>query len=560
MDPTKMPDASWPAEAVDSEAKTFSAKVPALRKAPRKQKFQNLSVSDFGDANTLKSLEKASRKVERDLGAEYPLRLGGKSVTTGELLISRDPGNPSSVVGRVSRGHVAEVDRAIEAATEAQRLWARVSFVERTRVLFKAAQMFRTRRFELDAWLVREAGKTWVEADADVAEAVDFLEYYGREMLRLGVEQPLTEVSGEDNRLDYLPLGVVAVIAPWNFPVAILTGMTAAAVVTGNSVVLKPSSDTPVVAAKVVEIFEKAGLPDGVLNFLPGSGSDIGDPLVNHPGVRAICFTGSMDVGLRINELAAQTPRGQFWIKRVIAELGGKNAIIVDETADLDLAAEGVVAAAFGFQGQKCSACSRLVAVEEIFDPLLERIVERSSRLRQGSTLDLGTDLGPVISESALTKILDYIELGRNEGELVLGGHRALPAGFESGYFVQPTIFTNVNSGARIAQEEIFGPVLACIRARDFDDALHIANGTQFGLTGSLYSRSRIHLERAREDFHVGSLYLNRRCTGALVGAHPFGGFNRSGTDAKAGGRDYLLLFLQGKVVSEQSGLAPDSE
>lgn len=537
-----------------------SARIPERRKAPRKQRFRNLPLADFADDKNRKAMTSALKKVARALGADHPLRIGGESVSTVESIISRDPSSPSEIVGRVARAHVEQVQQAVQTAYEAQPAWGRVSFVERAEVLFKAAKIFRSRRFELNAWMVRESGKGWVEADADTAEAVDFLEYYGREMLRLGVDQPVTELAGEDNRLDYLPLGVVAVIPPWNFPVAILTGMTAAALVTGNSVVLKPSSATPVVAAKVVEIFEKAGVPPGVLNFVPGSGSEIGDPLVSHPLVRSISFTGSMEVGLRINELAARTLPDQLWIKRVVLELGGKDAIVVDETTDLDVAADSVVASAFGFQGQKCSACSRLIAVEEIYDDLVERVVARAKTLRSGTPADLDTDVGPVISEAAMSKILEYIEFGRQEGELLLGGNRTVVPGLESGYFVQPTIFARVNPGARIAQEEIFGPVLACIPARDFSDALHIANGTRFGLTGAVYSQRRARLERARDEFHVGNLYLNRKCTGALVGAHPFGGFNRSGTDSKAGGPDYLLHFLQAKLVSEKMGLAPEEE
>jgi 1-pyrroline-5-carboxylate dehydrogenase len=545
---------------VSDDQSVTSARVPERRKAPRKQRFQNLALADFSDDKNRQLMTAALKKVEKALGAEHPLRIGGESVTTVESIISRDPAVPSQIVGRVARAHVEQLERAIRSAHDAQPAWARVSFVERAEVLFRAAKLFRTRRFELSAWMVREAGKSWVEADADTAEAVDFLEFYGREMLRLGLDQPVTAVEGEDNRLDYLPLGVVAVISPWNFPVAILAGMTAAALVTGNSVVLKPSSDTPVVAAKVVEIFEKAGVPPGVLNFVPGSGSEIGDPLVSHPLVRAISFTGSMDVGLRINDLAARTPPGQLWIKRVVLELGGKDAIVVDETADLDLAADGIVAAAFGFQGQKCSSCSRLIAVEAIYDDLIGRVVARAANLRPGSPTDPEADIGPVISDAAMSKILEYIELGREEGDLLLGGNRAVVPGLEFGHFIQPTIFSRVNPGASIAQEEIFGPVLACVPTRDFSDALHVANGTPFGLTGAVYSRSRARLERARQEFHVGNLYLNRKCTGALVGAHPFGGFNRSGTDSKAGGPDYLLHFLQAKLVSEKTGLAPEEE
>ena len=537
-----------------------AARIPERKKPPRKQKFQNQPLLDFGNADVRALMEKALARVERAFGAEFPLVIGGESVSTGEWIVSRNPNEPSVVVGKVARAHAAEVDRAVDSAVEAQKEWGRTPYDRRAGVIFKTAQLFRSRRHELNAYMVLEAGKSWVEADADTAEAIDFLEFYGREMLRYGADQPLTPVEGEDNRLQYLPLGVVAVIPPWNFPVAILTGMTAAALVAGNAVVLKPSSETPAVGAKVAELFRRAGIPDGVLNFVPGNGADIGDHLVTHPLVRAISFTGSMQVGLRINELAARTPPEQLWIKRVVAEMGGKDAIVVDESADLDLAADGVVASAFGFQGQKCSACSRLIAVDSIYDELVQKVVERASALKIGPSSDPQNDVGPVISEAALEKILSYMELGADEGECLLGGERARPMGHEQGYFVQPTIFSEVNSRARLSQEEIFGPVLACERARDFDDALRIANGTPYGLTGSVYSKNRANLERARETFHAGNLYLNRKCTGALVGAHPFGGFNRSGTDSKAGGRDYLLLFLQAKLVSERIGLAPEAD
>ncbi len=524
---------------------------------PAVKLFQNVPAADFQKNGERQKLEAALRAVRGALGMDYPLRLGGESLATGDWVESRDPGNPQVVVGRASKADAGHMDQAVEAAARAFEAWRRVPVEERARLLFKTAALFRRHRYELDAWTIREAGKTWSEADADVAEAVDFLEFYGRDMLRYGGGQRLAPVAGEDNRLDYLPLGVVAVIPPWNFPVAILTGMTAAAIAAGNTVVLKPSSETPVVAAKVVELFEQAGLPPGVLNFIPGSGAAVGEALVGHPRVRAIAFTGSMEVGLRVNELAARTPAEQPWIKRVIAELGGKNAILVDETADLELAASGAVASAFGYQGQKCSACSRLVAVEAIYDELLAKVAARAGALRMGHPEDPQVQVGPVISEPAMQKILGYIEIGRGEGKLVVGGERARVAGFEEGYYLQPAIFSEVPRAARIAQEEIFGPVLACIRAPDFEAALEIANGTRFGLTGAVYSRNRPRLEKARLEFHAGNLYFNRKCTGALVGGHPFGGFNRSGTDSKAGGRDYLLLFLQAKVVSERLGMAP---
>jgi 1-pyrroline-5-carboxylate dehydrogenase len=396
--------------------------------------------------------------------------------------------------------------------------------------------------------LIYEVGKNWTEADGDTAEAIDFLEFYAREALRYDESPPLTPVPGEKNELRYLPLGVGVVIPPWNFAFAIMAGMTSAAVVTGNTVVLKPSSDAPVVAAKFVDLMHEVGLPPGVLNFVPGSGGVIGDAIVTNPKTRFVAFTGSKEVGLRINELASKPQKGQHWIKRVVAEMGGKDSIIVADDADLDAAVEGVATSAFGFQGQKCSACSRAIVDAKIYDDFLVKLKDRVQTMNIGDPARRETYLGPVINEAALRSISEYIEIGKKEGRVLIGGGRAS----EQGYFLQPTVIADVHPEAKIAQEEIFGPVLAVIKATDFDNALQIANNTEFGLTGSVYSTDERKLERAREEFFVGNLYLNRKCTGALVGAHPFGGFNMSGTDSKAGGHDYLLLFMQAKVVSKK--------
>jgi 1-pyrroline-5-carboxylate dehydrogenase len=352
-------------------------------------------------------------------------------------------------------------------------------------------------------------------------------------------------IEGEDNQLVYIPLGVGAVIPPWNFPVAIMVGMTSASFVTGNTVVLKPASTSPMIAWQFMRILEDVGLPAGVVNFLTGSGSIIGDALIEHPMVRFIAFTGSRDVGLRINQLAAKPHKGQPWLKRAVLEMGGKDAVVVDETADLDAAAEGIVASAFGFQGQKCSAGSRAIIVGQVYDQVLQKVIDKTKQLSVGDVTKPETYMGPVVDENAMQKITGYIEIGKHEGRLVAGGGHHGP-----GYFIEPTVFADVDPHARIAQEEIFGPVLAVIKANDFDDALHIANDTEYGLTGSLYSRDQQRIERAKEEYHVGNLYFNRKSTGALVGVHPFGGFNMSGTDSKAGGRDYLLLFTQAKAIS----------
>ena len=409
--------------------------------------------------------------------------------------------------------------------------------------------MLRERRYEFSAWMVLEVGKSWVEADADLAEAVDFCEFYGREMLRLAEPQPLIHNEAEENELVYIPLGVGVIIPPWNFPLAILAGMSMAAVVTGNTIILKPSSDSPAVAAQFVKICQEVGFPPGVINFVTGGGSEFGEPLVVHPRTRFVSFTGSMQVGSRIYELAARRQPGQIWLKRVVAEMGGKDAIIVDEECDLEEAAGGVAAAAFGFQGQKCSACSRAIVLESIHDDFVELLVQKTRELvRMGSVEDPSVNFGPVINQRAQERILSYIEKGREESDLLSGGH----SGAEEGYYIEPTILTNVDPRGVIAREEIFGPVLAVIRARDYESALRIANDTVFGLTGAVYTTNPEKLERAKDEFHVGNLYLNRKCTGALVGIHPFGGFNMNGTDSKAGGRDYLLLFTQAKSIARK--------
>jgi 1-pyrroline-5-carboxylate dehydrogenase len=510
--------------------------------------FTNEPLTDFQQPGARAAMEAALATVAGRLGVEYPMMIGGKRVLTSLSTKSLDPSDPGRVVGRVPSGTADHADRAIRAAADAFETWKRVSAAERSAVLFRAADELRRRKHEFSAWMVYEVGKTWAEADADTAEAIDFLEFYGRENLRYAGPHPVTPVPGERNQLVYLPLGAGVVIPPWNFPLAILTGMAAAAIVAGNTVVLKPSSDSPIIAAQAVALLESAGLPPGVLNFVTGEGADVGEALVTHPLTRFVAFTGSKDVGLRVNEIAARPQPGQRWIKRVIAEMGGKDAIVVDRDADLDAAVSGVVASAYGFQGQKCSACSRAIVDTSLYDEFLKQVTARTQALRIGDPRDPATDVGPVVSERAMNKILEYVEIGKKEGRLLTGGARTDGAG----YFVAPAIFADVDSRARIAQEEIFGPVLAVTKARNLDDALRIANDTEFGLTGAFYSRDPAAVLRATRDFFVGNLYINRKCTGALVGGHPFGGFNMSGTDSKAGGRDYLLLFLQAQSIAER--------
>ncbi len=504
---------------------------------------------DFNQSQPREKMLTALEQVRGELGKSYALWLNGKPVTTRETFSSTSPADPDRVIGVMSKANVDQADQAIRAAAEAFKTWSRVDPDVRARVLIKGAAIMRRRLYELSAWQCFEESKSWIEAYADVCEAIDFLDFYGREMMRLAGSHPVTPFPGEENELRYIPLGVGVVIPPWNFPLAICAGMATAALVTGNTVVLKPASTAPVVAAKLVEILHEAGLPKNVLNFLPGPGSSVGDALVCHPLTRFISFTGSREVGVGVFAKAAQVQPGQIWLKRTVLEMGGKNCIVVDETADLSAAAEGVVTATFGFQGQKCSACSRLIAHQDIYDDLLERIVARSRELTIGDTTAAdNVFMGAVIDKNAHNKITEYITIGKSEGRVVLEGTK-IP---DKGYFVPPTIIADIAPNARIAQEEIFGPVLAVIKAKDFDDGLQIANGTDYGLTGGLFSRDRFRLERARHEFHVGNLYLNRKCTGALVDVQPFGGFNMSGTDSKAGGRDYLQLFLQGKSITER--------
>ncbi len=511
--------------------------------------FRNEPFIDFSDFENVHAMQAALTRVGDMLGHEYELIIGGERSRTTEKIESLNPARPAQVVGVHQKAGLEHAERAMQAALDAFATWQYVAVDERAALLLQTAELIRKRKFEFCAWLTYEVGKNWVEADADVAETIDFLEFYAREALRLAQATTPIQLPGERNQLLYIPVGVCAVIPPWNFPFAIMAGMTAAAIVTGNTVILKPSSESPTIAARFLNVLEEAGMPPGVVNFCPGSGSTFGNAIVEHPKTRLIAFTGSKEVGLDIHARAAQTKKGQIWIKRTILEMGGKDSIIVSTDCDLDAAVEGVVAAAFGFSGQKCSACSRAIVEDSVYDVFLERVRDRVETLRVGDPA-ANANLGPVVSRSAMDTILSYIQIGKGEGRLLAGGHAVASA--EGGYYVEPTVIADVAPTARIAQEEIFGPVLAVIRARDFDHALEIANNTEYGLTGALYSSSHEKLEHARRVFHVGNLYLNRKCTGAMVGAHPFGGFNMSGTDSKAGGPDYLLLFTQAKSIAEK--------
>jgi 1-pyrroline-5-carboxylate dehydrogenase len=510
--------------------------------------FTNEPFIDFSNAENRKKMEEALKKVRAEFGHEYPMWINGHKVVTKGKKTSTNPSRPSEVIGVFQDASKEQAAEAVEAAHKYFDVWKKVPAETRAKYLFKAAHIVRERKFEYAALVCYEVGKSWIEADADVAETIDFCEFYGREMLRLAEPQKLTPMRGEKNYLVYIPLGVGAVIPPWNFPMAIMAGLVVASLVTGNTVVLKPAADSPTIAAKFVDVLHEAGVPKEAVQFLTGSGAVIGDVIVQHPKTRYIGFTGSKEVGLRIAELANKPQPGQIWIKRTVLEMGGKDGIVVDEEADIDAAVEGTAQAAFGYQGQKCSACSRVIVSEKIYNTFLDKLVARTKTIKVGPSDDPNNYMGPVVSETAMKGILNYIEVGKQEGRLMTGGGRA--AG--DGYFIEPTIIADVDPKARLAQEEVFGPVLAVIKAKNFDHAMEIANNTEFGLTGAVYSKNPEKIRRAEEDFYVGNLYLNRKCTGAMVGAHPFGGFNMSGTDSKTGGKDYLLLFLQAKAVAEK--------
>ncbi len=513
--------------------------------------FRNEPFTDFTKEENASAMRAALEKVKSELGREYPLIIGGERISTDAKFESINPANRTEVVGRFQKATKDLAKRAVQTAYETFQTWRNTTPEARAAIVFHVASILRERKHEMSAWMIYEVGKTWAEADGDTAEAIDFCEFYAREMLRYAAPQPLVSIPGEENKLEYIPLGVGTVIPPWNFPLAIMAGMTAASFVTGNTVVLKPSSDAPTIAYKFFEILGEAGLPAGVVNFMTGSGAEVGDVIVDHPKTRYVAFTGSKEVGLRINERAAKVNEGQIWIKRVVAEMGGKDAIIVADDADLDDAATGVVQAAFGFQGQKCSACSRAIIDAKVYDTMLDKIVERTEKIKVGDPTDGATAMSAVINQKAFKTINDYVEQGKAEGGRVIAGGGS---DGEQGFFIEPTVIADVKPGDTIEQQEIFGPVLAVIKANDYDHALEIANDTEFGLTGAVYSSDEGKLERARREFHVGNLYLNRKCTGALVGVHPFGGFNMSGTDSKAGGGDYLLLFLQAKMAAEKMG------
>ena len=512
------------------------------------QPFVNEPYSDFTVSANEAAYRLALAGVREQLGGHYPLVIGGESIDTGRKIDSVNPCRPAELVGSAAGADAQLAERSIEMAWAAFAGWSRRSAEDRGRHLVKLAALMRDRKYELSAWETIEASKNWLEAEADVAEAIDFVEYYARQAVQLANPIEVAGYPGEENESHLIPIGAGVAIPPWNFPLAILAGMAIGPVAAGNTVIVKPASTTPIIAAKFMELVEAAGFPPGVVNYLPGAGSEIGDVLVDHPRTRFVNFTGSKEVGLRIAERSAKVQPGQMWLKRAYMEMGGKDAQIVDETADLGAAARAAVAGAFGFQGQKCSACSRLIVVDDVYDEVLDAVVEHTAELSVGPAED-NFNVNAVISGGQQRSILDEIEKGRATAKLVAGGE---PVDVEGGFYIRPTVFAEVEPDARLAQHEIFGPVLSVIRASDFDQALRIANSTEYALTGGLFSSSRDRIERVRREFQVGNLYINRKITGALVGVQPFGGFRMSGSNAKAGGPDYLRLFMEMKTVAER--------
>ena len=519
--------------------------------------YENSPLVNFVCKESQDKMRSALREVRSRFGEKYPLVIGGEKVWTDQLTPSLNPSAPTEIVGYAAKAGIPEAERAVKAARAAFRKWSRTPFEERARLVKRAAEILERRRFELSALEVFEVAKAWSEADADIREAIDFCRFYAQQMRRLGRPKLTQQVPGEESYHHYWPRGVAFVVAPWNFPIAILCGMTSAALVTGNAVIMKPSEQSIICGAMLMQVFEEAGVPPGVLNFLSGHGSVIGAHLVDHKDVDLIAFTGSREVGLKIWESAGVTRPGQRELKRVVCEMGGKNAMIVDSDADLDEAIGYSIYSAFGYQGQKCSALSRLILLEENHDRVLERLIPAAASLRVGDPEEPGIMVGPVIDESAYRRILDYIEIGKSEATLAYQAKEVPP----HGYFVPPTIFTGVKPDMRIAREEIFGPVLSVLKARDLDEALEVANGTDYALTGGFFSRSPANIERVKAQLEAGNVYINRSCTGAIVGRHPFGGFKMSGGGTKAGGEDYLLHFLLPRVVTEnitRHGLAPE--
>ena len=519
--------------------------------------YENASLVNFVYRESQEKMRTALQEVRTRFGQKYPLTISGRKVWTETLMHSLNPSQPDEIVGYVAEAGIPEADLALKAAHDAFEIWSRTPFEERCQLLDRVSAILDRRRFELSAVEVFEVGKPWAEADGDIREAMDFCRFYAQQMRLIGRPRLTQHVPGEESYQHYWPRGVALVIAPWNFPMAILCGMVTAALVTGNTVIMKPAEPSGIIGALLMEVFEEAGMPPGVLNFLPGHGSIIGAHLVDHPDIEMIAFTGSREVGLRIWESAGKTRPGQHELKRVVCEMGGKNPVIVDSDADLDETIVDTIYSAFGYQGQKCSACSRLIVLAENYDRVMERLIAAAASLRIGNPEDPGITVGPVIDEKAYRRILEIIERGKEEATLAFRGRDVPP----TGYFIPPTIFTDVKPEMTLSQCEIFGPVLSVLKARDLDEAIAIANDTDYALTAGFFSRSPANIERAKAELVAGNVYINRSCTGAVVGRHPFGGFKMSGGGTKAGGADYLLNFVVPRVVTEnimRHGFAPE--
>jgi RHH-type proline utilization regulon transcriptional repressor/proline dehydrogenase/delta 1-pyrroline-5-carboxylate dehydrogenase len=542
---------------VESPSHSAHSRNGATLSTPPGDTYENSPLVNFVHRSSQEQMRTALREVRGRLGQKYPIVIDGQKIWTGSLIDSINPSSPKQVVGAVAEAGIPEAEAAITAARKAFDHWCRVSVEHRAELLERVASIMDRRRFELSALEVFEVGKPWAEADGDIREAIDFLLFYAQQMRLRGLPQLTQHVPGEESYQHYWPRGVALVIAPWNFPMAILTGMVSAALVTGNTVIMKPAEQSAVCGAMVMEMFEEAGVPPGVLNFLPGKGRVIGQHLVDHKDVHMIAFTGSREVGLRIWESAGKTLPGQLELKRVVCEMGGKNAVIIDSDADLDEAIVDSIYSAFGYQGQKCSALSRLIVLDENYDRVIKRLVEAAASLRVGNPETPGIMVGPVIDETAYRRMLEIIEAGKKEATLAFQGN--VPS---EGFFIPPTIFTDVKPEMRLSCEEIFGPVLSVIRVRDLDEAIRVANDTDYALTGGFFSRSPANIERVKAELVAGNVYINRSCTGAVVGRHPFGGFKMSGGGTKAGGSDYLLQFLVPRIVTEnimRHGFAPDT-
>lgn len=540
---------SPPSSQSPSPIPPFSLSLPPL--------FSNIPDTDFIILKNRELMKETINDFKNHFDKSYPLVINGERVSTSSFVSLVNPSNTNEIIGKVAQASVAHADNAIEKAKEAFQFWQNTPTSERAKILQKAADIMKEKRFELAAIMIVEEGKPWREADGDVSEAIDFLNYYSIEAKKLFTEEKLLSPQGEENYSIYKPRGVAVIISPWNFPLAILTGLSSAALICGNTVILKPAKQASIIAYKYLEILEEASLPKGVCNYLPGEGKVIGNYLVQHKNINLIAFTGSMEVGLSINNLAAEQKEGQDFVKKVICEMGGKNAIVIDNDADLDEAVKGVIYSAFGYAGQKCSACSRVIVVKEIYEKFLERLVYAAKSIKVGPACEPASYYGPLIDKSAFENTLKYIEIGKKEGKLLAGGELIS----KDGYFISPTIFSDVHPNSTIAQEEIFGPVLSLIKAENFKEAISIANNVKYALTGGVFSRSPENIKLAKGKFNVGNLYINRACTGAKVGRQPFGGFKMSGIGAKAGGKDYLLQFVEPRIITENTmrrGFAPD--